>query len=291
VTGSSISRSKHDPTIHFASAENLAKGGAALDLKFGGTGFTTVARRDGPCRKISSRPYPLANCPSRKALFYFKAGRAFQPQLDLQAESTLRDYHVNAYIYGSVEDPQLSLTSEPAFAAAGNHLFAGHRGNNQRIRSGKRTGRPRRSARLSTTLPQGLQEARWPRKNKVSSKRFDVDVGAIDNRTGRQEISARFKLGENYYLVGDLDVAGDFTGSLEISAALTADSDDEQTGCASIALLCFARCSGPWSRLARQPRVNVFRSFRAISRCNRCHRPNLQSSVHWAADIYTRAIA
>jgi hypothetical protein len=44
--------------------------------------------------------------------------------------------------------------------------------------------------------------------------RFKMDLGAVDSRTGRQEVSATFRLGDNLYLVGDLDVTGEFTGRL-----------------------------------------------------------------------------
>jgi hypothetical protein len=55
---------------------------------------------------------------------------------------------------------------------------------------------------------------RDPAEEQGLMERFEFDLGAVDNRTGRQELSAQFKLGENYYLVGDVDVAGEFTGRL-----------------------------------------------------------------------------
>ena len=41
-----------------------------------------------------------------------------------------------------------------------------------------------------------------------------MNLGSIDNRTGRQEISTSFRVGEHLYLIGDLDVQGYFTGRL-----------------------------------------------------------------------------
>ena len=51
-----------------------------------------------------------------------------------------------------------------------------------------------------------------PRENVPFLDRFSVDVGAVDNRTGREEVSAVFKLGGQLYLVGDVDVTGAFAG-------------------------------------------------------------------------------
>ncbi len=36
----------------------------------------------------------------------------------------------------------------------------------------------------------------------------------MDPRTGQQEISSRFKLSDELYLVGDLDVGGDIRGQV-----------------------------------------------------------------------------
>jgi len=45
--------------------------------------------------------------------------------------------------------------------------------------------------------------------------RFQLDLGAIDNRTGAQEISTRFKFDEHTYFIGDIDTEGRYTGSLK----------------------------------------------------------------------------
>jgi len=50
--------------------------------------------------------------------------------------------------------------------------------------------------------------------NESFVSRFKVDVGGVDPRTGQQEISSRFKLSEDFYLVGDLDVGGDIRGTV-----------------------------------------------------------------------------
>jgi hypothetical protein len=41
-----------------------------------------------------------------------------------------------------------------------------------------------------------------------------VDLGAVDERTGRQEIAATMKIGDRLYLVGDVDVSGEFAGRI-----------------------------------------------------------------------------
>ena len=40
--------------------------------------------------------------------------------------------------------------------------------------------------------------------------RLDLDVGQIDPRTGQREATARFKVNDQWLIVGDLEVGGDF---------------------------------------------------------------------------------
>jgi len=42
--------------------------------------------------------------------------------------------------------------------------------------------------------------------------RLQLDVGGVDPRTGRQQATGRFKVNENWVLVGDVGVGGEFRG-------------------------------------------------------------------------------
>src|SRR2546429_7582163 len=51
-----------------------------------------------------------------------------------------------------------------------------------------------------------------PAQSNTVFNRLDVDVGAVDPRTGQQEVSARFKINDHFVIVGDIGVAGDYRG-------------------------------------------------------------------------------
>jgi len=53
-----------------------------------------------------------------------------------------------------------------------------------------------------------------PQSNSVFD-RLDVDIGQVDPKTGQQTATARFKINQNFVLVGDLGVGGDFRGVLK----------------------------------------------------------------------------
>jgi hypothetical protein len=44
---------------------------------------------------------------------------------------------------------------------------------------------------------------------------LQVDLGTVDPRTGREVATARFKVNENWILVGDIGVGGEFRGQVK----------------------------------------------------------------------------
>jgi hypothetical protein len=52
------------------------------------------------------------------------------------------------------------------------------------------------------------------KSNSVFDK-LQVDVGNVDPRTGQQTATARLKLNEQFMLIGDLEVGGDFRGMVK----------------------------------------------------------------------------
>ena len=45
--------------------------------------------------------------------------------------------------------------------------------------------------------------------------RFELQMGAVDNRTGGQQITSRFRITKSFYLIGDLATDEGFTGRLK----------------------------------------------------------------------------
>jgi hypothetical protein len=54
-----------------------------------------------------------------------------------------------------------------------------------------------------------------PTKSNSVFDRLQVDVGNVDPRTGQQTATARLKLNEQFVLIGDLGVGGDFRGMVK----------------------------------------------------------------------------
>lgn len=199
---------------------NLANGTAAADLKLTGSGLQP--NLEGNVRVenfVASLPFSKLSV--NQGFLYFSPEAPLDPSLDLQAESTVRDYRVTAYVYGTVSDPQVTIISEPPLPQAEiiSLLATGTttselNGTSQSSDGGVDV----RASRAALLVFQQLYRKMFKTKEAPQEPsfldRFSVDLGSIDNRTGRQEISTSFRIGKNLYLIGDVDVQGYFTGRL-----------------------------------------------------------------------------
>ncbi len=205
---------KTRPNDPFQIRGNLANGGASLDLKFGGTGAQPWL--DGTVHIdnfVASLPFSKLNV--THGFVSFSKDAPFEPKLDLQAESTLRDYHITAYIYGGAKDPQLSLTSEPPLPQQDILSLLATGTTTSELTGNSDVLASRAAVLLFQQLYRKVFKKKDPAEGLPLADRFSVDVGAVDNRTGREEVSATFKLGEQLYLVGDVDVTGAFAGRVK----------------------------------------------------------------------------
>jgi hypothetical protein len=189
---------------------NLANGAALVDLNVGGTG--KVPELDGSIRIenfVASLPFSKLDVTN--GFVYFTKDDPFVPHLNIQATSTLQDYEINVYIYGTAQDPKTVMSSEPPLRQEDIVALLATGATAANLNSG--TGLAGRAAVL---LLQGLYhkvfKAKPPAENETFASRFKVDVGGVDARTGQQEISSSFKLSDQVYLIGDIDVGGDLRG-------------------------------------------------------------------------------
>ena len=193
---------------------NLANGAVHIDLRLLGTGESPTL--DGMARIdnfVASLPFSRLNIEYGYA--YFSADSPFMPKLDIQGTSSLRDYNIHVYITGTPSDPVTVLTSDPPLpqeqivALLGTGATAQELTGNSDVLAG----------RAAILLLQDLYHKVFKRNNRARENqsfltRFELNPGAIDPRTGRQEVSARFKATDQVYLLGDIDEQGGVSGQV-----------------------------------------------------------------------------
>ncbi len=193
---------------------NLATGGAIVDLKLTGTGLRPGLEGFVRLENVEAT-LPFSQLQVSQGFLYFDPSDSTNPRIDLQGNSVIRDYTVRVYVYGNLLSPEAIFTSEPPLAQ-------------EEIISLVATGATRAelsgsgnvlAGRAATLLVQQLYRKIFkkgePTQGNSFFNRLDLDVGVVDPRTGRQQASARFKINDQFVLVGDIGVEGDYRGMLK----------------------------------------------------------------------------
>ena len=193
---------------------NLATGGAIADLKLNGTGLHPAL--DGTVRLENvEATLPFSRLEVSQGFVYFDPSDSMNPRLELHGTSVIRDYTVRVYVYGTMLAPEAIFTSEPPLpqeeiisliATGATREELSGRGN---VLAG------RAAMLLVQQLYRKIFKKGEPTQSNEFFNRIDLDVGAVDPRTGRQQVSARFKISDQFVLVGDVGVGGDYRGMLK----------------------------------------------------------------------------
>ena len=193
---------------------NLANGGAIVDLHLTGTGLRPALQGVVRLENVEAT-LPFSRLEIASGLLYFDPSDSFNPKIDLQGTSLIRDYTVHVYVYGTSLAPEAVFSSEPPLPQ-------------EEIISLLATGTTREelvgnnnvlAGRAAMLLIQQLYRKVFKKGEATKSNsvfdRLQVDVGNVDPRTGQQTATARLKLNEQFVLIGDLGVGGDFRGMVK----------------------------------------------------------------------------
>ena len=179
-------------------------------MNIGGTGKAPTL--EGSVRIenfVASLPFSQLNITN--GFVYFTKDDPFVPRLNIQASSTLQDYDINVYIYGTASDPKTVMSSEPPLQQADIISLLATGATTSSLNSG--TGLAGRAAVLVLQdLYHKVFKAKPPSENQSFTSRFKVDVGGVDPRTGQQDVSSSFKMSDQVYLIAQFDVGGDLRG-------------------------------------------------------------------------------
>lgn len=193
---------------------NLATGGAIADIKLTGTGLRPELQGTVRLENVEAT-LPFSRLEVSQGFVYFDPSDSMNPRLDLHGTSVIRDYTVRVYVYGTVLAPEAIFTSEPPLpqeevisliATGSTRAELSGRGN---VLAG------RAAMLLVQQLYRKIFKKGEPTQSNEVFNRLDLDVGAVDPRTGRQQVSARFNLSDRFVLVGDVGVGGDYRGMLK----------------------------------------------------------------------------
>lgn len=193
---------------------NLTHGAAHIDLKLVGSGESPSL--EGMIRLdnfVASLPFSRLNI--EYGYLYFSAENPFVPTLDIQGTSSLRDYNIRVYISGTPEEPVSVFTSDPPLPQEQIVALLGTGATAEELTGRSDVLAGRAAVLLVEQLYRKIfKKKRRPQENESFLTRFQFDPGAVNPRTGKQEVSAKFKISDQFYLIGDLDEQGGVRGQV-----------------------------------------------------------------------------
>ncbi len=189
---------------------NLATGGAIADLKLTGTGLHPELQGTVRLENVEAT-LPFSRLQVSYGFLYFDPSDSMNPGIDLQGTSVIRDYTVRVYVYGTMLAPEAIFTSEPPLAQE-EIISLIATGATRAELSGGNVLAGRAAMLLVQQLYRKIFKKGEPTQSNTAFNRLDLDLGTVDPRTGRQQASARFRISDQFVLIGDVGVGGDYRG-------------------------------------------------------------------------------
>ncbi len=193
---------------------NLASGGAIVDMKVTGTGEKPVINGSVRLQNVEAT-LPFSRLEITQGFIYINPEDPFNPGLDLQGVSLIRDYTVRVYVYGTVDAPEAVFTSEPPLPQEEIISLLATGTTREELASGGNVLAGRALMLLGQQLYQKVfKKGKSDNTNSVFD-RLQVDVGGVDPRTGQQTAVARYRATDQVQVIGEIGVQGDFRGTVK----------------------------------------------------------------------------
>jgi hypothetical protein len=158
---------------------------------------------------------PFSKLEVTHGYIYFTPDRPFEPVIDIQGSSQMRDYNIGVYIYGDAANPQTIFSSDPPLPPEDIISLLATGTTTSELTGNADVLAGRASVLLFQKLYHTIFKKKAPSEKEAFLDRFDVELGGVDPRTGHQEVGARFKVSPRFYIIGDLDVQGDIRGQVK----------------------------------------------------------------------------
>ena len=193
---------------------NLANGGAVVDLHVTGTGLHPALQGVVRLQNVEAT-LPFSRLEVSSGSLYFDPSDSFNPKIDLQGTSLIRDYTVHVYVFGTSLSPEAVFSSEPPLPQEEIISLLATGTTRQELVGNNSVLAGRAAMLLVQQLYRNIFKKGEPTKSNSVFNKLDVDVGQVDPRTGQQTVTARLRVNEQFVLIGDLGVGGDFRGMVK----------------------------------------------------------------------------
>jgi len=193
---------------------NLATGGAVADLHFIGTGLRPGLKGLVRLQNVEAT-LPFSRLEIAYGFLYFDPSDSFNPKIDLHGTSVVQDYTIRVYIYGTSLAPEAVFNSEPPLPQEEIISLLATGTTREQLTGNNNVLAGRAAMLLVQQVYRKIFKKGQPTQSNSVFNRLSVDVGTVDPRTGQQQATARFKINDQFVVVGDLGVGGGYRGMLK----------------------------------------------------------------------------
>ncbi len=195
---------------------NLATGSAIVDMRMTGTGLHPQMQGQVRLENFDAT-LPFSTLTIRLGFLYFNPDDPLNPRIELQGESLIQDYTVHVYVYGTANAPRAVFSSEPPLPQE-DIISLLATGVTRSDLSGSNVLASRALLLLGKELYRKIfkksNDDEQPKSDSFFS-RLSVQYSGADPRTGEQTAEARYKISDQWVLIGDLGVQGGFRGRVQ----------------------------------------------------------------------------
>lgn len=193
---------------------NLANGGAISDLHLTGTGLRPGLQGSVRLNNVEAT-LPFSRLEVSSGFLYFDPSDSLNPKIELHGTSIIRDYTIHVYVYGTSLAPEVVFTSEPPLPQEEIISLLATGTTREELSGNNNVLAGRAAMLLVQQLYRKVFKKGQPTQSNSVFDRLDLDVGTVDPRTGQQQAVARFKINDQFVVLGDVGVGGDYRGMLK----------------------------------------------------------------------------
>jgi hypothetical protein len=189
---------------------NRLRGSMDAEVRLEGTGSAPTLH--GAYRSSDlTASLPFSRIELSRGRIWYTRDHPFQPHVDFSAETEVRNHRIRLYLHGPANAPHISASSEPPEPEPDllTLIATGTLPGDSNERSQALTNR------AASVLFQEFSEKVLPsgdRERFSALRRFSLDLGAVNNRTGQQETRLTYRFMDNLFMIGEVGTGGDLAG-------------------------------------------------------------------------------
>jgi hypothetical protein len=194
---------------------NRIRGNALSDVRFQGLGKSPTLSGSYQTDRLVA-VLPFARLEVTRGKIWYQAADPFAAQVDFNAETEVRNHRIRIALFGPPDSPAITISSDPPLPEqdALTLLTTGALPGAVGTESAQSMATRAASLLIQEFSDKFLGSPSGNRESFTALRRFNLELGAINNRTGTQETRLTYRILDNLFVIGEVGAGGDFASRL-----------------------------------------------------------------------------